>query len=200
MIDQLKQYDRLATVWINQHNHPFLDELMWFISSSTPFLFLIFIAVFYANRKNGLRDMWLFLGFLLLTFALADLTSVRAFKEVFMRFRPSHNPNLAEIISLYTQPNGELYRGGLYGFVSSHAANFGSLVTFIILCFKPQIKFVWLMIFAHLLVIYSRVYLGVHYVGDVVGGSLVGVVCGLTVWKIRSLILSKSISSNPIQT
>jgi undecaprenyl-diphosphatase len=199
MIDQLKYYDRLASVWINQHSHPFLDELMWFISSSTPFLLLIFIAVFNSNRKDGLRGMWLFFGFLLLAFALSDLVSARAFKEVFMRLRPSHNPNLADIIQLYTQPNGELYRGGLYGFVSSHAANFASLVTFIILYFKPPMKFVLLMTLTHLLVIYSRVYLGVHYVGDVVGGSLVGIACGITIWKIRSLILSKLMDSNSLQ-
>lgn len=200
MIESLKYLDRDLTLWINQQNAPFWDDVMWFISSSTPFLLLIFLAVFYANRKLGLRGMWIFVIFLIVTFALADLVSVRAFKEVFLRYRPSHNPNLAGIISLYTQPNGELYRGGLYGFVSSHAANFGALVTFIILYFKPKMKFVLIMIIAHLLVIYSRVYLGVHYVGDVVGGSLVGIVCGLTIWKIRSLILSKSISSNPRQT
>lgn len=200
MIESLKYLDRDLTLWINQQNAPFWDDLMWFISSSTPFLLLIFLAVFYANRKLGLRGMWIFVIFLIVTFALADLVSVRAFKEVFLRYRPSHNPNLAGIISLYTQPNGELYRGGLYGFVSSHASNFGALVTFIILYFKPKMKFVLIMIIAHLLVIYSRVYLGVHYVGDVVGGSLVGIVCGLTIWKIRSLIISKSISSNPRQT
>ena len=184
MIEQLKQYDRLATLWINQQNAPWLDDVMWFISSSTPFLLLIFIALFYANRKRGLQGMWIFVGFLLLTFALADLVSVRAFKEVFMRFRPSQHPELKEILHLYLQPNGEIYRGGLYGFVSSHAANFAALTTFIILNFKPQRFFLFILIFTHLLIIYSRVYLGVHYVGDVLAGSLVGLVCGWVVWKI----------------
>jgi len=184
MIEQLKQYDQQATLWVNQQNVPWLDDVMWFISSPTPFLLLIFIAIFYANRKHGLRGMWIFVGFLLLTFALADLVSVRAFKEVFMRFRPSQHPELKEILNLYIQPNGEIYRGGLYGFVSSHAANFAALTTFIILNFKPQRYFLFLLIFTHLLIIYSRVYLGVHYVGDVLAGSLVGVVCGWVVWKI----------------
>lgn len=200
MIESLKYFDRDLTVWINQQNAPFWDEVMWFISSPAPFLLLIFLSAFYANRKFGLRGMWIFVIFLIVTFALADLVSVRAFKEVFMRLRPSNHPRLAEILNLYLMPNGEVYTGGTYGFVSSHAANFGALVTFIILYFKPKMKFILFMIIAHLLVIYSRVYLGVHYVGDVVGGSLVGIVCGLLIWKIRSLILSKSISSNPKQT
>jgi undecaprenyl-diphosphatase len=192
MIEQLKQYDRQATLWINQQNAPWLDDVMWFISSSTPFLLLIFIAVFYANRKRGLEGMWIFVGFLLLTFALADLVSVRAFKEVFMRFRPSQHPELKDILNLYLQPNGEIYRGGLYGFVSSHAANFAALTTFIILNFKPQRFFLFLLIFTHLLIIYSRVYLGVHYLGDVLAGSLVGLVCGWVVWSLSNIILRKT--------
>ena len=195
MIEQLKQYDRQATLWINQQNAPWLDELMWFISSSTPFLLLIFIALFYANRKRGLQGMWIFLAFLLVSFALADLVSVRAVKGVFMRFRPSQHPELKEILNLYLQPNGEIYRGGLYGFVSSHAANFGALTTFIILNFKPQRFFLVLLIFVHLLIIYSRVYLGVHYVSDVVAGSIVGVVCGWVVWRISHSIFN---SKNPV--
>lgn len=182
MIEQLKQYDRQATLWINQQNAPWLDDVMWFVSSATPFLLLIFIAIFYANRKRGLYGMWIFVGFLLLAFALADLVSVRAFKEVFMRFRPSQHPELKELLHLYLQPNGEIYRGGLYGFVSSHAANFAALTTFILFNFKPKRTFLLLLILTHLLIIYSRVYLGVHYVGDVVAGSLLGFTIGWLVY------------------
>jgi undecaprenyl-diphosphatase len=91
----------------------------------------------------------------------------------------------------YPQSNGEAYRGGKYGFVSSHAANFGAMVSFIIASFKPQKKFILLLVIAHLLVIYSRIYLGVHYVGDLVAGSILGVVCGLSISHLYKFVLKK---------
>ncbi len=191
MMDLLKYYDRTWSLWINQNHNPWMDEVMWFISSATPFLLLILLTVFYANRRHGLQGMWLFLLALLVCFAVADLISVHAFKEVFMRYRPSHHPKLGEIVHLYLQPNGELYRGGLYGFVSSHAANFGALITFAILTFRPNSIFLLLMIVSHFLVIYSRVYLGVHYLSDVLVGSLVGIAVAFTVWKIREKFQNK---------
>jgi undecaprenyl-diphosphatase len=191
MIDTLKYLDRDLTVWINQQNHPGLDEIMWWISSVAPFLLLILLALFYANRKFGLRGMWFFLIGLLITFALADLVSVRAFKEVFMRLRPSNNPHLTDLLSLYILPNGDIYTGGKYGFVSSHAANFAALATFIALVFKPRRNFLIILVLTHILIIYSRVYLGVHYVGDVVVGSLVGFVCGWIVYQINQRLLVK---------
>jgi undecaprenyl-diphosphatase len=189
MIEQLKRYDAQITLWINQNNAPWLDEVMWFLSSSTPFLLLIFLALFYAIRKRGFPDMWIFLGFMLLTFALSDRISVVAFKDVFLRLRPSHQEGMSELLNLYVQPNGEYYMGGKFGFVSSHAANFCALTTFVILNFKPRHLFFSLLLFAHLLIIYSRVYLGVHYVGDVLVGSIVGALLGWAVWKISLLIL-----------
>lgn len=189
MIEQLKRYDAQVTLWINQHNAPWLDEVMWFLSSSTPFLLLIFLALFYVIRKKGFPEMWIFLGFMLLTFALSDRISVVAFKDVFLRLRPSHQEGLSELLKFYVQPNGAYYMGGKFGFVSSHAANFCAITTFVILNFKPRPLFFSLLLFVHLLIIYSRVYLGVHYVGDVLAGSIVGAVLGWVVWKISLLIL-----------
>ena len=119
-----------------------------------------------------------------LTFSLSDRISVMAFKDVFLRLRPSHEPGLRELLNFYTQPNGEYYMGGKFGFVSSHAANFAGITTFIILNFKPQRFILYTLLLTHLLVIYSRVYLGVHYVADVAVGTVLGVVCGWLVYQV----------------
>jgi undecaprenyl-diphosphatase len=191
MIDQLEKYDQQITIWINQMNAPWLTEVMWNISSLTPFLLLILAATFYAIRKIGFAQTGLMIVFLIVAIALADRISVEAFKNVVQRFRPSHNLDFGHLLNLYQHPNGEFYMGGKYGFISSHAANFGALVTFLILAFKPKKLFILILLFTHLLIIYSRVYLGVHYLGDVVAGSLLGVVCGWVAYRLYFWMKSK---------
>lgn len=106
---------------------------------------------------------------------LADRISVEVFKDVICRYRPSHNLEIKDHLSFLHN-----YRGGMYGFVSSHAANVFGLATFFALCLKHRkhtlIVFAWAFMVA-----LSRVYLGVHYVGDVVAGALLGMVLGFVV-------------------
>jgi undecaprenyl-diphosphatase len=191
MIETLEKYDQQLTIWVNQHNSPFIDEVMWQISSVFPFMLVIMLGFFFMVKKAGFKSAGLYLVLLILAFALADLASVHAFKNVFMRYRPSHNLDIGQLLNLYIQPNGEAYKGGLYGFVSSHASNFAALATFTIYALKPQRFFVTVLIFIHLLVIYSRVYLGVHYVGDVLAGTVLGFLCGLLVYRIFEFFMQK---------
>lgn len=191
MIDQLEKYDQEITIWVNQLHNPFLDEVMWFISGLTPFLLLVFVAYLSQIYRGGFPRAFLFLGFLILAVACADLLSVHGFKNVFERYRPSHNLDIGHLLKLYIRDNGEPYTGGLFGFVSSHAANFGSLATFILLALRPKWPLVALVILAHLLVIYSRVYLGVHYVADVTCGTILGVACGWLVYQVYKKVQTK---------
>ena len=87
-----------------------------------------------------------------------------------------------DIASLVTIVNG--YRGGMYGFFSSHAANAAGIVTFTSLLFRNRLYTVTAVIWA-LLTCYSRMYLGVHYPGDIVVGLLWGTFVG---WGKLSLI------------
>jgi undecaprenyl-diphosphatase len=175
MIEKFEHWDQALTLGINQLNAPFLDQIMWWSCSSELFYLLILVATFYIMRKEGLPGMWIFFLPLMLVFALTDLTSVHGFKNVFERYRPSHQAELGPLLHLHQFEDGSYYQGGLFGFVSSHSANFAGMVTFVILALKPRRVFLFSLILVHLLIIYSRVYLGVHYVGDVVAGSLVGI-------------------------
>jgi undecaprenyl-diphosphatase len=109
---------------------------------------------------------------------LSDQISSSVLKPLVARLRPTHNPKIADLIHVV---NG--YRGGLYGFVSSHAANAATFVTFTALLFRNKIYTILLSLWAFLTA-YSRVYLGVHYVGDVLCGALIGVLVGVVVYVI----------------
>lgn len=175
MIEILQKLDVRLLLFLNAQNSPFFDKLMFFISGVPQwiplYIFLIF-WIFYKFRKKG----WLIFILLILVFALSDAGSVHLFKNVFLRLRPSHNP---EIQGMLHYVNG--YHGGLYGFISSHAANTFGLAVFMCLIFKNR----WMtlgMLFWATVVSYSRIYLGVHYPFDVIGGAMWGSLMAVIVY------------------
>ena len=125
---------------------------------------------------------------IILTIILTDQLSVHAFKEVFQRYRPSHNLLLKPQLHLHEYPDGSLYKGGKFGFVSSHASNYFGILTIISTLINQRWVKVVLFVIA-LLIIYSRVYLGVHFVSDVICGALLGYV--LAKFILQFLLLKK---------
>lgn len=116
--------------------------------------------------------------------ALTDLISVHGFKETVQRYRPTHNTEIGHLVKTVVKPNGEEYRGGIYSFVSSHAANFGGITVLVFLFFRRFSK-KWYWLFPWLVLIaYSRIYLGVHYPSDLIVGGLLGAMIGSMIYLI----------------
>ncbi|MFO7755913.1 MAG: phosphatase PAP2 family protein, partial [Bacteroidales bacterium] len=114
------------------------------------------------------RSLLLIIPIIILTVTASDQLSVHAFKEVFQRLRPCHEPELSGLVHTVNNKCG-----GLYGFVSSHAAN-SFAVAVLSLGLLRKKWFTAGILFWAALVSYSRVYLGVHYPGDIIGGALLG--------------------------
>ncbi len=169
MIEILKQIDTWLLLLINGWHSPFFDSVMWAISTKTVWipLYLLLLYLLYSQYK---KEAFLIFLSCIVAVALADSLSVALFKDVFMRFRPSHNPSLEGMVHIVNN-----YKGGNYGFISSHAANTFAVAFFINHFLKRSYSYFTYLIFSWAaLVCYSRIYLGVHYPGDILGGAAFG--------------------------
>lgn len=171
-MEQIIEWDKKLLLWINSFHVGWLDPIMLQVTKTEFWIPLYLFLIYLIFRKYNNRA-WLVLAGVALAVLLADQITSSLMKPFFQRLRPSQEPTLAGLVHLAND-----YKGGLYGFASSHAANTFAVALFIWLLFKNTYRWIFLVFIWAAVMTYTRLYLGVHYPGDILVGGLIGLLSG----------------------
>jgi len=164
------------------------DKTMLVISGTATwiplFAYIIWQLIITHGKKFGIYAILL----ASLSVGMSDIVSSRIFKPTVQRLRPSHNEKLQDELHYAKDSNGNDYRGGNYGFYSSHASNFAALTFFLLLALPRHHRLQSILILATILTSLSRIYLGVHFPTDILMGWLMGGMFGYIFYRLFAFI------------
>lgn len=176
MLESLQNIDQTLLLAINGWHSPYWDTFMYLFTNKLVWIPL-YVSILYVLARNLNWRMVIFTAVAFgLLITVADQLCSTVLRPVFERSRPSHNPEIADIIHLV---NGK--RGGRFGFPSCHAANTFALACFIALLFRNKTLSWFFMLWA-IVTCYTRAYIGVHYPGDLLFGAAIGFLSGYLVY------------------
>jgi undecaprenyl-diphosphatase len=189
LIESLKSIDNAVLLWINSRHSDTLDTVMWNASAKYTWIPLYMVFAYFIIIKYK-KASWLPIVLVVLSIVITDQTSNHLIKDMVMRYRPSHNLMLQSQLHFVNY-----YTGGQYGFVSSHAANTTVFALFMILLFRNWLVGISLTCWVAL-VCYSRIYLGVHYPSDILGGMILGLIVGSIMFWLYKMVNNRLIKGN----
>ncbi len=172
MVEALKSFDESLFLFLNSYHNSFFDQMMWLFSDRFFWIPLYAWLLWILYRQFPKRYWTVLVAITLLIIASDQLCNLA--KVNVMRLRPSQEPHLQAMVHFVKG-----YTGGMYGFYSAHSSNAFAVALFII---KSAARKRWYIILVPLLyaflTAYSRIYLGVHYPGDVMTGMITGAILG----------------------
>lgn len=190
IIQTLSNWDKSAFFYLNSFHNDLMDNVMTLFTITPTWLLFYGVTLYVIIRKYGRKALPVILSLALIILLSDQLSGL--LKHTVMRLRPSNDPTIAPFTNVFFNA------GGLYGFVSAHAANAFSFATFTTLLFHNRAYTIFIFPWA-CMIAYTRIYLGVHYPGDILGGILLGSLIGWAVFKMLVLLESKLFPVHPYQ-
>lgn len=195
MLDQLILWERDLFLTLNHLHTPFWDAFMYLISARWTWTAVVVALILWVFYKRSPKEAILFIISAVLMHVVCDQLTSGFIKPLFERLRPAYHPYTKDLVlNVYNN------LGWGFSFVSGHAANFFAIATFTSLSFKDRYYSIVVFLLAAT-VAYSRVYLGVHFLSDIIPGALLGILIGylfyrLYVWS-RCKLLGKTHGNLP---
>lgn len=177
-IDKLLPFEKNLFLALNGSDSIILDNAIWTYTGVLTWIPMVLFILYIAFRNQKLSEAFLVLGAIILLVVLTDQLSSSFFKPLFKRYRPTHHPDYMNLVDVVKG-----YRGGRYGFISGHATNSFGIAVFLSLLFRNKLVTIFMFFWA-ILNSYARIYLGVHFISDIVVGLIFGSLIGLLVYEI----------------
>lgn len=185
MLEFITNIDTRLTLFLNGSDSEMLDAIAVTATKTSTWIPLGILLLYVLIRMKDWKNALLVILCVAIAITLADQMASGIFKPLVARLRPSHTPELQGVIDLVGD-----YRGGRYGFFSSHAANTCAVAVFLSLLFRKRVFTVaicsWAMVNS-----WTRLYLGVHYVGDIMVGLIWGAFVGWMVFRLYRFLTLK---------
>jgi len=179
MLEFLIEFDQQLFLWLNGFHADWLDPIMLIITNRNPWIPLYALILFFVIKQLRWQSWSMLLAFAVLI-TLADQAASGFFKPFFERLRPCHEPSIQAMVHMVKGC------GGKFGFASSHASNTIALATFLWLIYRnvyAKMMIVWAIV-----VSYSRIYVGVHYPGDIIMGAILGILAAIITYNLYKRI------------
>ena len=184
MLEKILDHERDLFLFLNSLQSQFGDQFMWLFSGKiawVPVSLLFIVILLYLNRQRWKEVLLIFVA-VALVITLCDQFASSFCKPFFARLRPTHHPAFMDEVRTVFD-----YKGGLYGFISSHAANAFGFATLTSMIFRNRLYTISIFLWA-IVNSYSRIYLGVHFISDIVPGIVAGLVFGYIVYVLFRLL------------
>lgn len=182
-METLLELDKNLFIFLNSLGSERFDGFWLFITKQFNWIPIFLIILYLVFKHLGWKHALLIILVMALLIALTDQTT-NLFKNYFQRLRPVNNTDLDNVIHF-------VHKRSSFSFISGHASNSMAAAFFLYKVLKPYLKymgfiFLWPLIFA-----YSRIYLGLHYPGDILAGYTWGILMALLMLKLYTFLRDK---------
>lgn len=169
--------DKQWLLAVNGSDSLFLDRVAHVLTTALTWLPL-YLSLFYVvlHNNNNFRKVLCVLAGAGLCVLLAGTIDDMIVKPMVARWRPTHDPEIGMLVDIV-----DGYRGGRYGFFSAHASNTFSIAVFFCWLIRSRLLSTALVIWSFTNC-WTRMYLGVHFPGDILVGLTWGLIVGTFVY------------------
>ncbi|MDR1675529.1 MAG: phosphatase PAP2 family protein [Tannerella sp.] len=192
MLEWILECEREAFLWLNGGHTPFWDRFIWLYSGKIVWLPAAAVILFTLLYRKPWKESLTILIFLALVITCCDQFASGFCKPFFVRLRPTGHPDFMDQVQIIGN-----YRGGRYGFISSHAANAFGFAVFTLLLFRYRFYTAVILLWG-ILMAYTRIYMGVHFISDIIPGALAGSLFGYAGYRLYHR--TRRITGKPAQT